>query len=197
MIRWFYSLKKLENNITKFGIILNPSGPIFGGAQKRFTNLFQFLYFHYPDNVFYFISQELQVQIQEIFPELDFTNVVVLKNPEFNIFSSRGNNSRNIKYNEKLPVDEAANIVSNSEHSLHRQILKYFKNYIKQYYLFRQVDKVRKRYNINVLLGVFNGILPLYFYLNKKKRSTGIIFSDMDSWFSNINNEDKNYWYKK
>jgi glycosyltransferase involved in cell wall biosynthesis len=60
-----------------------------------------------------------------------------------------------------------------------------------------QLEKFREKLNIEIFLGVFNGILPLYFYLNKKNRKTGVIFSEMDSWFFNINERNINYWYKK
>jgi len=46
-------------------------------------------------------------------------------------------------------------------------------------------------------MGVFSGIIPLYFYLMKKKRDVGIIFCDMDSWFSDVVPKEKKYWYKK
>ena len=197
MIRWFYSLKELENRSTKFGIILNPSGPVFGGAQKRFTNLFQHLYFRYPENVFYFISRELHSQIHEIFPSFNFANIVVLNDLEFNFFSSSGNNSTGIKFKEWIIRRDTGNKQLNSKNSILRQIFKYLKFFIKQYYLYRQIEKIRKKNNINVFLGVFNGILPLYFYLNKSKRNTGIIFSDMDSWFSNIYNGDMYSWNLK
>lgn len=194
----FYSLKGLKNKICNFGIVLNPSGSLFGGAQKRFTNLFQHLYSYYPDNAYYFVSKKLFKQIEQLFPGFKFNNVVILKNLEFNNFSSRIiNNGKKAKFKEKSSINENSNVNWFKELSLQEQIVKYFKSYLKQYYLFRQIERGRKKYNIKVFIGVFSGILPLYFYLNKNKRKTGVIFSDMDSWFSNINDGDRNYWYKK
>lgn len=188
-------MEKINGN---FGIILNPSGLLFGGAQKRFTNLFHHLYLRYPNNAYYFISKELFDQIEQFSPGFKFNNVVLLKNLEFNIFPFRKISiGKKREVDEKSPVDENSNVNWFKELSLQEQIVKYFKSYLKQYYLFRQVERGRKKYNIKVFLGVFSGILPLYFYLNKKKRKTGIIFSDMDSWFSNINDSDRDYWYKK
>jgi glycosyltransferase involved in cell wall biosynthesis len=188
-------LEKISGN---FGIILNPSGSLFGGAQKRFTNLFQHLYLHYPENAYYLVSKELFEQIELFSPGFKFNNVLILKNLEFNIFPFRkNNNDKKREIDEKSPVDENINVICNSKQSLEKRIFQYFKSYIKQYYLFRQIEKFRKKRDIKVFLGVYNGILPLYFYLNKKHRKTGVIFSEMDSWFSNINDGDSDYWYKK
>ena len=188
-------MEKIKIN---FGIVLNPSGSLFGGAQKRFTILFQYLYLHYPDNTYYFISKELFKQIERFFPGFKFNNVVILKNLEFNIFPVRKiNNSKKREDEEKSQVNENSFVNRNKEHSLQKKIYQYLKSFIKQYYLFRQIEKGRKKSDIKVFLGVYNGILPLYFYLDKKHRKTGVIFSDMDSWFSNINDSDRDYWYKK
>lgn len=70
------------------------------------------------------------------------------------------------------------------------------KSYKKQYFLYREIDKYRKEYKINVFMGVYSGILPLYFYLKKRKRKIGIIFSDMDSWFDDVYSDMRKYWYK-
>ncbi|HEY5125294.1 MAG TPA: glycosyltransferase [Ignavibacteria bacterium] len=181
-----------------FAIVLNTSGPLFGGAEKRFSNLFQHLYHLYPGNTYYFVSKELFTQIEQFFPDFKFNNVVILKSLEFNLFSPKATkNSKKARFGEKLPENEISNVICNLELSFRKRIFQYFKSYIKQYYLFRQIEKFRKKNDIKVFLGVFSGILPLYFYLNKKQRKTGVIFSDMDSWFSNINNGDKNYWHKK
>ena len=188
-------MEKINGN---FGIILNPSGLLFGGAQKRFTNLFRHLYRTFPNNVYYFVSKELFTQIEQLFPDFNFSNVVILKNLEFNIFSSKIlNNGKKESFEDKSPEFAKNSIICDKELSLPKGVFQYVKSYIKQYYLFMQIEKFRKRKKIKVFLGVYNGILPLYFYLNKRKRNTGIIFSDMDSWFFNVNNRDNDYWYKK
>jgi glycosyltransferase involved in cell wall biosynthesis len=46
-------------------------------------------------------------------------------------------------------------------------------------------------------MGIYNGILPLYFYLMKKRRDIGIIFCDMDSWFDDVLPREKKFWYRK
>ncbi|MBK7380882.1 MAG: glycosyltransferase [Ignavibacteriales bacterium] len=70
------------------------------------------------------------------------------------------------------------------------------KSYKTQFVLYREIEKYRKEYKINVFIGVYSGILPLYFYLRKKKRKVGIIFSDMDSWFDDVYSDMRKYWYK-
>jgi len=121
-------LEKINRN---FGIILNPSGSLFGGAQKRFTNLFQHLYSYYPDNAYYFVSKELFKQIEQLFPGFKFNNVVILKNLEFNNFSSRIiNNGKKAKFKEKSSINENSNVNWFKELSLQEQIVKYFKSYV-------------------------------------------------------------------
>jgi hypothetical protein len=125
-------LEKIKIN---FGIVLNPSGSLFGGAQKRFTILFQYLYLHYPDNTYYFISKELFKQIERFFPGFKFNNVVILKNLEFNIFPVRKiNNSKKREDEEKSQVNENSFVNRNKEHSLQKKIYQYLKSFIKQYY---------------------------------------------------------------
>lgn len=188
----------MKTTYKNFAIVLNTSGSLFGGAEKRFSNLFRHLYYFYPGNAYYFVSKELFIQIEQIFPDFKFNNVVILKNLELNLIPLNATkNSKKERVGEKLSGNEISNVSCNLELSLKKRIFKYFKSYIKQYYLFRQIEKFRKKNDIKIFLGVFSGILPLYFYLNKRKRKTGVIFSDMDSWFSNINNDGKNNWYKK
>ena len=188
-------MEKINGN---FGIILNPSGLLFGGAQKRFTNLFHHLYLHYPDNAYYFVSKELFSQIEQLFPDYNFRNVVILKNLEFNIFpAKRINNSKKEKFDDKSQGNSYNSEICDKEQPLQKKVFQYLKSYIKQYYIFRQIEKFRKKNEIKVFLGVYNGILPLYFYLNQRNRKIGVIFSDMDSWFFNIHDANNNSWYKK
>jgi glycosyltransferase involved in cell wall biosynthesis len=188
-------LRTINENIA---IVLNTSGPLFGGAEKRFSNLFQYLYHLYPVNTYYLVSQEVFTHIKQNFPDYDFNNVIILRNLEFNIIpDKRIKNSEKWMVEDRLPLNKNNNVISDIRQSLRRKVTQYLKSYIKQYYLFRQIEKFRKENDIKVFMGVFSGILPLYFYLNKKKRKTGVIFSDMDSWFSNIYDNDRNYWFKK
>ena len=188
-------MKKINYN---FGIVLNPSGSQFGGAQKRFTNLFQYLYRLYPENAYYFVSKELFLQIKTIFPHYHLNNVIVLQNLEISLFRKtlKGGIREETSGDELVPDDIYKQLIINKL-SLWRKGMLFSKSFIKQYFLYRQIEKVRKENGIKVFMGVYCGILPLYFYLTGRKRKAGVIFSDMDSWFFNINEGDKNNRYKK
>lgn len=180
-----------------FAIILNTSGPLFGGAEKRYTALFQYLYSQYPGNVYYLVSNDFYINIKQFSPDCNFENVIVLKNFKLNFLPIRKLKLKRSEIVENSLTDKTINHDPELELSSSTKIFRYFRSFIKQYYLFRQIDRIRKEKNIKIFIGVFSGILPLYFYLNKKYRKTGTIFSDMDSWFSNINDGDSNFWYKK
>ena len=79
----------------------------------------------------------------------------------------------------------------------HKKLYWFWKNKIRQYILFRQIEKYRAKLNIKVFLGVFSGILPLVFYMNAPPGKAGVIFSDMDSWFSDVHPDMKKLWYRK
>jgi glycosyltransferase involved in cell wall biosynthesis len=80
---------------------------------------------------------------------------------------------------------------------LPRKIFWYYKNLLKQKELFKQIENYRKEFDIKVFIGVFSGVLPLVFYLNEKPRKASVIFSNMDSWFSEVHSDMKKFWYRK
>jgi glycosyltransferase involved in cell wall biosynthesis len=81
--------------------------------------------------------------------------------------------------------------------SLMRKYYWFLKNYYIQHSIYTEIDKYRKKLGIEVFVGVFSGILPLVFYLNDKRRRISVIFSDMDSWFSEVHSDMKKLWYRK
>jgi glycosyltransferase involved in cell wall biosynthesis len=169
-----------------FAIVLNTIG-IFGGAERRFTNLFQYLYEKYPNNAYYFVSYDLLNKIKKIYPDYPLKNVIPI--------GKRKIHANNIKVNNKSV--KYGNTDNKTDISFLRKLYRYIKSYITQYALYKEIEKYRKMYNINVFMGVYSGILPLYFYLKKKKRKVKIIFCDMDSWFKDILPKDKKFWYRK
>jgi len=169
-----------------FAIVLNTTG-IFGGAERRFTNLFQYLYEKYPNNAYYFVSYDLLNKIKKIFPDYPLKNVIPI--------GKRKIHANNINVNNKSVKYE--NTDNKTDISFLRKLYRYIKSYKTQYALYKEIEKYRKMYNINVFMGVYSGILPLYFYLKKKKRKVKIIFCDMDSWFKDILPKDKKFWYRK
>lgn len=44
---------------------------------------------------------------------------------------------------------------------------------------------------------MFGGIIPLTFYMNESPSRAGIIFSDMDSWFTDVLEDAARLWYRK
>lgn len=167
---------------SKVAIIINTIG-IFGGAERRFTNLFKYLYEKYPDKVYYFISYSLYNRIKEIYPDFKFDNV-------FYIGPEEKKNSRILITSKVIKAN-----ISEKKLSFFRKFYKLQKNYFFQKNLFREIHRITEQKNIKVFLGVASGILPLYFYYNGNYKKS-IIFSNMDSWFTDVVNE-KDLWYRK
>ena len=170
-----------------FGIIIDDKGP-FGGAQRRFTNLFKYLYEKFPQNAYYFVSYELLESIKKIYPEFPLQNVFPIGAKEIQT-KSLTNNSY-LTYQKKSSKNK-------TKISLLRKLFRYFMSYKSQYISYRDIERHRKVNKISVFIGVYSGIIPLYFYLSKKKRDIGIIFCDMDSWFFDVLPKSTKYWYRK
>ena len=182
----FLSGEKINLNIN-FGIIINPVGT-FGGAQRRFTNLFRDIYVKFPDNAYCFVSYDLLDKIKNIYPQYPLNNVIPIGKKEFQTKNVTVNKNTAGQKNYSKDITKT---------SFLRKLYRYLKSYFTQYNLYKEIEKYRKENNIRVLIGVYSGILPLYFYLNKTKRKVGIVFCDMDSCFRDILPKEKKYWYRK
>ena len=103
--------------------------------------------------------------------------------------------------NTKLPAYYADHISDPEEEdkniSAARKLYRYYKNYFRQKKLFNKIETLRKELDIKVFCGVFGGILPLMFYLTGNPRKASVIFSNMDSWFSEVHPDMKKMWYRK
>jgi glycosyltransferase involved in cell wall biosynthesis len=163
---------------------------VFGGAEQRFTRIFFFLNERYKGNIFYFVSGSLKQKIMELSPDADHNNIIALDNikskmsdPVLNL--NPGNNNR-------------ASLLKNYiKRTLIYHLYFYLNSRKVQYRLYKELKKHHQQYHIRSFIGVFSGILPLYFFLNKKDNRPGIIFSNMDSWFSNISTNPLKEWYRK
>lgn len=165
----------------KAGIVLfNPGA--FGGAPKRFTNLFKHLDSQYPNTFYYFINDSLYHKLKEIYPDLNYNNIIKV-------------GPRSATSSQEQPKVEPKEPEQNPSYI--RKIYWYWKNKHRQKKLFEEIEKHRNKLGINIFLGVFGGVLPLMFYVNKTPRKAGVIFCDMDSWFSGILSDTKKEWYKK
>ncbi|MFC2135029.1 glycosyltransferase [Bacteroidota bacterium] len=164
-------------------IIFLHNGP-FGGATRRISNLF---FSASRDSELYFIvSNTYYNQLNQIFPSLPKKNIQVVGEKTDKLIIAAEKNSR---------INELTYKIDNP--SFPRQIYRFIKNYIYQKKLFNEIDRIKREKNIQVFMGIYSGIIPLYFYLFKKKRDVGIIYCNMDSWFSDIFPKEKKYWYKK
>jgi glycosyltransferase involved in cell wall biosynthesis len=174
-------------------IVIFNYGP-FGGAPKRNTNLFLYLYKLYPDKIYLVINNYLFEQIKKIYQDLPLKNIIVIDHRKKSSGMKPFPEDQN-PFSIKDTFQDLTYI--DSKTSSLRKIYWYYKNLIKQYSLYRKIEKLRKERDIKVFVGVFSGILPLVFYLNKNKRKAAIIFSDMDSWFSEVHEDMKKLWYRK
>ena len=176
----------------KTGIILFNYGA-FGGAPKRFTNLFIYLNKHYPGSFYYFTNTFMLKQIKEIYPDIDCSNIITVTKGKKNKYLINSTRDAPRKYRkvilDPLGTDKMA--------SFPRKVYWYYKNMLRQYYYFRTIEKYRKELDIKVFCGVFSGVLPLVFYFNKKQPKAGVIFSNMDSWFCDVHPDMKRLWYRK
>lgn len=177
--------------IPKTAFVILPSGA-FGGAEKRFTNLFINLQNQYPGNFYYIVNPLMMKHLCRVFPDLADNNIKVITTAANEIIE-KSNGSLPVKYNDIIPdpyeTDKAA--------SPARKYYWYYKNKIRQKKIFREIEAIRKKEDIKVFVGIFAGGLPLVFYKENNIPGVKIIFSDMDSWFSDVIKDTKKLWYRK
>ncbi len=181
----------LYKNLPKTAFIIFPSGA-FGGAEKRFTNLFLYFSAVYPNKFHYIINPLMQKHLLRAFPEINGENIhVVNTGADTMIKTSSIDSPSEFKDNvpDMIEVDKNTSLV--------RKLYWYNKNKILQRQIFKQIEKIRIENDIKVLIGIFAGGLPLVFYKEKNIPDVKIIFSDMDSWFSDILPDKKKLWYRK
>jgi glycosyltransferase involved in cell wall biosynthesis len=169
--------------LNNYAIILLTSG-IFGGAEKRFTQLFEYLSNNYPEKYYFIVTWDLFYKILEVFPNYPNQHLIPIGLKSLTHKNKATDISKSKTYSIKHP-------------GFIKQLYRFIKNYRihKRYY--REIDQIRKEKNISCFLGVYNGIISLYFYLMRKKRNIRVIFCDMDSWFRDVIPKEKKCWYKK
>jgi glycosyltransferase involved in cell wall biosynthesis len=172
----------------KIAFLLISDGP-FGGAQRRFLTLFFHLKHNSGITPYFFVSHSLRNQIKDIFPSEDLSSIIPV-GPHHKLVSSTTTANGEKKEQRSLKI----RLLLKS--TVFYKYYYFLNNYIYQRKLYNEIESFRIRYEIKVFLGVYSGILPLYFYLSKKNRP-GIIFTNMDSWFSNISGNPEREWYRK
>jgi glycosyltransferase involved in cell wall biosynthesis len=180
-------------NIPVTAILVFNNGA-YGGAPKRYTNLFLHLNNLFPGKFYFIVNRHLFNQLHEMYDELpeDRIKVIELVN-EKNIKNGETDTGKPRFYADSIPdpmeVDKQYTII--------RKIYWFYKNKYRQYDIYKKIEKIREELNIKIFYGVFSGILPLVFYLDKTPREAAVIFSDMDSWFSEVHTDIKKLWYRK
>lgn len=160
------------------------TGGMLGGAEKRFIQLFEYLSKNYPGRYYFIITWELYYKILEIFPDYPAQFLIPLG------LKTSPNKNKN-------SVTDKSKVYTTNHPGFIKQIYRFLKNYRLQKKYFREIDQISNEKSIKCFLGIYNGIIPLYFYLMKRARNVGIIFCDMDSWFTDVLPNQKKYWYRK
>jgi glycosyltransferase involved in cell wall biosynthesis len=179
--------------IPKTGIVLFHDGA-FGGSTKKFANLFFYLHKNYPGRFYLIVNRHVFNQLHQIYGEIpeDYIKIADIKNNNIDESESEITNVPRFYSDNALDPLEI-----DRQHTLLRKIYWFTKNKNRQRKLFGRIEKIRKELDIKVFYGVFAGILPLVFYLNESPRKAGVIFSDMDSWFTDVMPDMKKLWYRK
>lgn len=164
-------------------IILLTSG-VFGGAERRFAQLFAYLSSNHPNKYYFIITWDLYSRILEIFPDYPVQNLIPI-----------GPKITAIRKDKNSPSKPES--IARNHPGIIKKVYRFIRNYTIQRSHFTEIEKLRKEKKITCFLGIYNGIIPLYFYLRRKKRDAGIIFCDMDSWFRDVLPIEKKYWYRK
>ncbi len=177
----------MKSNVPNTAIVLFSSGA-FGGAEKRFTTLFLHLSERYPDKFYLVINSLLSNHLKRVFPNINREQIIVVGDDLQAV-----NNNKPTVYDDKIkdPAETDMNA------SYLRKVYWFFKNKLKQKRLFREIDAIRSLKNIQVFTGIFAGVLPLVFYFDMVSSRPAVIYSDMDSWFSEILPDKKKFWYRK
>jgi glycosyltransferase involved in cell wall biosynthesis len=180
-------------NLPGTAFIIFSSGA-FGGAEKRFTNLFLHLQKIYSGKFHFIINPLMHKHIKRIFTDVSEGNIHVIDNESGEKYiKPEPAGELPIQYNDNIAdpieVDENTSII--------RKYYWYYKNRNKQKKLFEQIEDIREKENITVLIGIFAGGIPLMFYKENNLTDIKIIFSDMDSWFSDVLSDTKKLWYRK
>jgi len=176
--------------ITRTAFVLFNNGAL-GGAEKRFTNLFLYLNKLYPETFFLIINVHLKNQLKRVFGHLPEKQIRVIKVPGDSSVNPAETNSP-LYFKDTVPDP----IEVDKKTSWLRKVFWYHKNRIRQKNIFRKIDFIQKEFNINIFIGVYSGIMPLVFYFGKPNRPK-IIFSNMDSWFTEVHADMKKLWYRK
>ncbi len=170
------------------------SSGAFGGAEKRFTNLFIYLRDKFPGRFHYIINPLMNRHIERVFPGINDDNIhVVDTGTGYSLNEAENSDNSPKQYSDNIPDP----LETDKNASVLRKYYWFYKNKAKQRKIFEQIEEIRIKENIKVLAGIFAGGIPLMFYREQGNPDVKIIFSDMDSWFSEVIKDTKKLWYRK
>lgn len=177
----------------KTGIVVFNNGA-FGGAAKRAANLFLYLDKQYKDKFYLFVNKHLYNQIKNVHKKLPDENIRIIdiRDPADKLNgSSVSDKPQYFKdaIESPLKVDERTGYL--------RKVYWFFKNKHRQREIFKQIEIFRTELDIKVFNGWSAGILPLVFYFKDAVRRASVVYSDMDSWFTGVNEDVNKLWYRK
>ena len=131
-------------------------------------------------------------QIKNVFTNLPEENIRIIDSAKVKTMADE-ENDRPKYYRDHIPDP----FETDRKTSSFRKIYWYYKNLFKQKKLFKQIESYRNELGIKVFVGISAGALPLVFYMNGKPPKASVIFSNMDSWFSEVHSDMKKLWYTK
>jgi glycosyltransferase involved in cell wall biosynthesis len=174
--------------VKSFAIIILSNGT-FGGAQRRFTNLFFALRCKFPGHAWFIVTQSMRRQLEQIYGS-EMLDGVVSIGPSYNptvVERVRSPNSKSAK---------RSGIFKFLKNTFFYKVYFFYKTRRNQFELFREIDALSKRHKIDRFLAVYTGVLPLYFYFGLNKRPR-IVFVNMDSWFSHLSEAPEKDWFRQ
>jgi glycosyltransferase involved in cell wall biosynthesis len=164
----------------------------FGGAQRRFLNLFFYLNKQNPGKYFFFLTPVMFEQVKKIYPEENLGQVLLVGKDIRTIASRKlaasGTGTKNSAQRGKVFF---------WHNLLFYKVYFYLRSRRRNMKIFHQIHHYVQQHNIESLLGIYTGILPLYFYLEQKKTRPAILFTNMDSWFSHLSSAPQKDWFRK
>jgi len=174
--------------VNSFAIIILSNGT-FGGAQRRFTNLFFALRQKFPGKAWFIVTQSMKLQLEQMYGSAMLDGVVSI-GPGHHPQTASSIRSSSAKPTKKMALSAFL------RNTILYKIYFFYRTKRNQYQLFLEIETLRKHHKIDRFLAVYTGVLPLYFYFGLKKRPR-IVFVNMDSWFSHLTSDPKRDWFRQ
>jgi glycosyltransferase involved in cell wall biosynthesis len=172
-----------------FAFVLLTKG-IFGGAEQRFARLFIYLDEKFQGKIYFFVLDSMKNKITELYPQCNKDRIITIGKAE----------GLGFMYNPTCPgslkIDRTPIFMNLIKKTFPYHFFYFLRSKRAQFKFFKEIENKAKQFGITSFIGIFSGILPLCFYLKKRELRPGIVFSNMDSWFSNISPNSRKEWFK-